>query len=99
MRDSTGAPRLYPPDETNPGNGSSTKFQPFPGAFNETEIAVGVDASSASVRWATMIGGLLFDEAVDAYVFIGGGIIVATACFASHRDLVETKAKTSRSKI
>ena len=43
--------------------------------------------------WATVVDSLIFDEPVDVFVFIGGGIIVAAACFTSHQHV-----KTSRPK-
>ena len=41
--------------------------------------------------WATILGILVFDEALDPYVILGGTIIVGAATFISHRE-----AKLSR---
>lgn len=41
--------------------------------------------------WATMLGIIVFGEAADPYVLIGGGIVVAAITFISHREAVAAR--------
>lgn len=41
--------------------------------------------------WATMLGIIVFGEAADPFVLIGGGIIVAAITFISHREAVAAR--------
>ncbi|MDA1311190.1 MAG: DMT family transporter [Proteobacteria bacterium] len=36
--------------------------------------------------WATLLGVLVFGEALDPYVLLGGGIVVASVTYISHRE-------------
>jgi len=38
--------------------------------------------------WATLMGVFIFGEAIDAYVILGGGMIVAAASYISYRESV-----------
>jgi drug/metabolite transporter (DMT)-like permease len=42
--------------------------------------------------WATMLGALVFHEAVDIWVLLGGGIIIASVSFISYREWVVTRS-------
>lgn len=45
--------------------------------------------------WATLLGALVFGEAVDIYVLLGGGIIIASVSFISYREwIVSRRLKT-----
>lgn len=41
--------------------------------------------------WATMLGIIVFGEAADPFVLIGGGIVVAAITFISHREAVAAR--------
>ena len=63
-------------------------------AIEAAPIAVTQPITFLQLVWATLVGSLICAEPADIFVFIGGGIIVAAACFTSHRDVVESRAKT-----
>lgn len=45
--------------------------------------------------WATTLGAVVFGEAVDSFVLLGGGIIIASVSFISYREWVVSRhAKT-----
>ncbi len=45
--------------------------------------------------WATLLGALVFDEAVDFWVLLGGGVIIASVSFISYREwVVSRKSRT-----
>ena len=41
--------------------------------------------------WAALLGMVAFGEALDPYVFAGGGIIVAAATYISHREVLAAR--------
>lgn len=41
--------------------------------------------------WATILGIVVFGEAADPYVLIGGGVVVAAITFISHREAVAAR--------
>ncbi|MEM9104943.1 MAG: DMT family transporter [Pseudomonadota bacterium] len=41
--------------------------------------------------WATALGILVFNEAMDPFVLIGGGIIIAAITFISHREAIAAR--------
>ena len=41
--------------------------------------------------WATILGVGFFGEALDIYVLVGGGVIVAAATYISHREAVAAR--------
>ncbi len=43
--------------------------------------------------WATMLGTLIFGEAADFYVLLGGGIIIASVSFISYREWVVSRSQ------
>ncbi len=56
-------------------------------AFQAAPLTVTQPISFLQLVWAALLGMLAFGEALDPYVFIGGGIIVAAATFISHREM------------
>lgn len=42
--------------------------------------------------WATLLGALAFGEAVDGFVLLGGGVIIASVSFISYREWVVARA-------
>ncbi len=47
--------------------------------------------------WATILGIVVFGEALDPFVILGGGIVVAAATFISHREAMAARRdKTAR---
>ena len=55
-------------------------------AFRYAPITVTQPIGILQLVWATLLGIFLFDEAADPYVLLGGGIIVASATYISHRE-------------
>lgn len=55
-------------------------------AFECAPITVTQPVQFLQLVWATVLGVLLFGEAVDPYVLIGGGVIIASATYISHRE-------------
>lgn len=41
--------------------------------------------------WASILGMVLFGEALDPFVFAGGGVIIAAATYISHRETVAAR--------
>ncbi len=46
--------------------------------------------------WATLLGMAVFGEPLDAFVLVGGGIIVASATYISHREAVLARRVSAR---
>ncbi len=66
-------------------------------AFKAAPLTVTQPIGFLQLVWAALLGMLAFGEALDPYVFIGGGIIVAAATFISHREMrAARKAKEAR---
>lgn len=42
--------------------------------------------------WATLLGALVFGEAMDVFVLLGGGVIIAAVSFISYREWVVARA-------
>lgn len=57
-------------------------------AFKAAPITVTQPISFLQLVWATAIGMLVFNEPLDFYVMLGGGLIVAAATYISHREMV-----------
>lgn len=55
-------------------------------ALEAAPITVTQPISFLQLVWATLLGMALFGEALDPFVFLGGGIIVAAATYISHRE-------------
>jgi drug/metabolite transporter (DMT)-like permease len=57
-------------------------------AFKAAPITVTQPISFLQLVWATLLGMMVFGEALDPWVLVGGGIIVASATYISHREAV-----------
>lgn len=57
-------------------------------AFKAAPITVTQPVSFLQLVWATMLGMIVFGEPLDFWVLLGGGIIVASATYISHREAV-----------
>ena len=55
-------------------------------AFKAAPITVTQPLSFLQLVWATLLGVTLFDETVNFYVILGGGIVVASVTYISHRE-------------
>lgn len=54
-------------------------------------VAVIQPASFLQLLWATLFGVILFDDAIDAYVVLGGAILIASITYIAHRESVAAK--------
>ena len=69
-------------------------------AFKAAPITVTQPLSFLQLVWATLLGVTLFDETVNIYVILGGGIIVASVTYISHREAkIARKLLTSQCKV
>ncbi len=57
-------------------------------AFQAAPITVTQPVQFLQLVWATLLGMAVFGEPLDAYVLVGGGVIVASATYISHREAV-----------
>jgi drug/metabolite transporter (DMT)-like permease len=57
-------------------------------AFRSAEIMVVQPAHFLQLVWATLLGLYAFDESPDAFTWLGGFIIVASATYIAHRETV-----------
>lgn len=55
-------------------------------AFQEAPMSVTQPVTFLQLVWATALGALVFGEAVDSYVILGGALIVAAISFLSWRE-------------
>jgi drug/metabolite transporter (DMT)-like permease len=55
-------------------------------AFRAAPLAVTQPVVFLQLVWASILGASLFDEAVDAYVLIGGGLIIGAISWLAWRD-------------
>ncbi|MCG8560062.1 MAG: DMT family transporter [Hyphomicrobiales bacterium] len=55
-------------------------------AFKAAPITVTQPVIYLQLVWAALLGLIVFGEALDPFVFLGGGIIVAAATYISHRE-------------
>jgi len=55
-------------------------------ALQAAPISVTQPISFLQLVWATLMGIVLFGEAIDPFVLLGGGIIVISATYISHRE-------------
>lgn len=55
-------------------------------AFEAAPITVTQPVGYLQLVWAALLGMAVFNEALDPFVFLGGGIIVAAATYISHRE-------------
>jgi len=64
-------------------------------AFRAAPLAVTQPVSFLQLVWAVALGALVFDEAVDVFVVLGGTVIVGAISFISWREAVlKRKART-----
>ena len=62
-------------------------------ALEAAPITVTQPVTFLQLVWATLVGGLIFGEPADVFVFVCGGIIVAAACFSSHQEVRRASAR------
>lgn len=55
-------------------------------AFAAAPLAVTQPVTFVQLIWATLVGALLFDEAPDLYVILGGGLIIAAISYITMRE-------------
>jgi drug/metabolite transporter (DMT)-like permease len=55
-------------------------------AFEAAPLTVTQPIGFLQLVWAALLGTLVFGEALDPYVFLGGGIVVAAVTYISHRE-------------
>ncbi len=60
-------------------------------AFAAAPLTVTQPVSFLQLVWASILGMTLFGEALDPYVFFGGGIVVAAVTYISHREAVAAR--------
>ncbi|MEM7189966.1 MAG: DMT family transporter [Pseudomonadota bacterium] len=60
-------------------------------AFKCAPITVTQPIGFLQLVWATLLGMAVFNEPADIYVMIGGGVIVASATYISHRERVAAR--------
>jgi drug/metabolite transporter (DMT)-like permease len=61
-------------------------------AFRSTEIAATQPVSFLQLVWASLLGLYLFGEVPDAWTWLGGFIIVASATYIAHREVLARRA-------
>ena len=55
-------------------------------AFAAAPLTVTQPVGFLQLAWAAALGMLVFGEALDPFVFLGGGIVVAAVTYISHRE-------------
>ncbi|MFK5998370.1 MAG: DMT family transporter [Rhodobacterales bacterium] len=64
-------------------------------ALHAAPLMVTQPVTFLQLVWATILGATVFNEAVDFWVLMGGGVIIAAVSFISYREWVVTRrAKT-----
>lgn len=64
-------------------------------ALAAAPITVTQPISFLQLVWASILGMVLFGEAVDPFVFAGGGVIIAAATYISHREAVVARRQVT----
>ncbi len=64
-------------------------------AFKAAPLSVTQPLTFLQLVWAALIGVTLFGEAIDPYVILGGGIVVASVTYISHREAVASRQPTT----
>jgi len=64
-------------------------------AFSLAPITVLQPVSFLQLLWATLLGVLLFGESTDAFVMLGGAILVGSSTYIAHRES-RTRTKSPR---
>jgi len=62
-------------------------------AYQAAPISILQPIGFLQLIWATLLGVTLFDEAMDPFVLVGGGIVVAAVSYISHREMVARREK------
>lgn len=62
-------------------------------AFQAAPITVTQPIGFLQLVWAALLGMMLFGEALDPFVFVGGAIVVSAASYISHREMVASRLK------
>jgi drug/metabolite transporter (DMT)-like permease len=60
-------------------------------ALHAAPLMVTQPVTFLQLVWATILGAVMFGEAVDFWVLLGGGVIIASVSFISYREWVVTK--------
>ncbi|MHA1527584.1 MAG: DMT family transporter [Alphaproteobacteria bacterium] len=60
-------------------------------AFAAAPLTVTQPVGFVQLVWAALLGMALFGEALDPFVFLGGGIVVAAVTYISHREAVAAR--------
>jgi len=55
-------------------------------AFKAAPLAVTQPVTFVQLIWATLLGALFFGEPADAFVMLGGGMIIAAISFITLRE-------------
>ena len=55
-------------------------------AFQAAPITVTQPVSYLQLLWAALVGVLVFDEALDPWLFVGGAVIVGAVTYISHQE-------------
>jgi drug/metabolite transporter (DMT)-like permease len=61
-------------------------------AFTEAPIAVTQPVTFMQIVWATILGSLVFGEAIDPYVIAGGAVIIGAVSYITWREAMLKKA-------
>jgi drug/metabolite transporter (DMT)-like permease len=61
-------------------------------AFRAAPFTVTQPVTFLSLVWATALGAIVFDEAVDVFVLLGGAMIIGAITFVTWRDAVDASA-------
>jgi len=62
-------------------------------AFQAAPITVTQPVSFLQLVWATLLGVILFGEAIDPFVILGGAVVVIAASYISHREIVARRSE------
>lgn len=63
-------------------------------AFAAAPISVTQPVTFLQLLWATLLGSLVFHEAVDPYVLLGGGIIIGSVFYITWREAMQRRGVT-----
>ncbi len=64
-------------------------------AFQAAPLTVTQPLTFLQLVWAALIGVVMFGEAVDPFVILGGGIVVASVTYISHREAVAARRQNT----
>lgn len=66
-------------------------------AFQAAPLTVTQPLTFLQLVWAALIGVVIFGEAVDPFVILGGGIVVASVTYISHREALAARRQNTPS--